>query len=146
MTKTINQDAVDLIRRVYGDSNGLKSRSLNFKSEGFRDFAEFSAALRTIGQYNAFTPDEVIKKLEPVWLKLMDVKIGREGSPVLYFGIPYWSNQQIGWMNGLEEETAYRFSKEQRDAITKEVMIALMGLDADEVDETEFDGLRVWWD
>jgi hypothetical protein len=148
MTKTINQDAVELIRRVYGDSNGLNSRSLDFKSEGFRNFEEFSAALRTIGQYNAFDPEAVIAKLKDVWPKLMDVKIAREGSPALYFGIPYWTNQQIGWEARYVGKVAdaYRLTTEQRSEITQELSAIIADLEADEVEETKYEGLRVWWD
>lgn len=137
----INQDAVELIRRVYGDCNGLKSRSLDFKSEGFRDFVEFSAALRMIGRYNEFNPDAVIEKLAPIWVQLMDVKIAREGSPALYIGVPYWSSQAIGWVDGVSSP----FTFDQRRAMLAKVREALQGLEIDELDETGA-GFRVWWD
>lgn len=144
MTK-INKDVVELVRHVYGDTNGLKTRSLDFRSESIRDFETFKAALRQIGQYNLFDPDQIIGRIESLWPNLMGVQIAREGSPALYLEIPYWSNQAIGWLNGLDEESACKLTDEQRHEIKAAIKDFARGCEADEIDEA-LSGMRVWWD
>lgn len=143
----MNTKLVDLVKACYGDCNGLTTRLLDFKTERIRDFETFKEALLTIGKYNAFNPKAVADAVEPVWKELSGVQIAREGSPALYFGIPYWTNQQIGWMNGNEEECACKLSAGRRMEIELKVREALADQEVDELemDQSDYE-LRAWWD
>lgn len=142
MTKQA-QDAVELVKRVYGDSNGYEARSLSFKSEPITDFGQFATMLRAIGQYNAFDAEAVIEGVKGVWPALMSVQIAREGSPAIYFKLPYWTNQMIGVETYGSE--SFRLTDGERKQIELELREAIRDLDADEID-LEKNDLRVWWD
>lgn len=137
------KDAVELIRYVYGDSNGLKTRSLDFKSETITDFEQFKAMVRVIDRYNAFDAEAVIEALKSIWPALMSVQIAREGSPALYFKLPYWTGQMIGAPN---EAGSVRLAEGEIKLIELELREALRDLEADEIDLQYGYVLRAWWD
>lgn len=142
------RDFLELIKRVYGDQNGFYSRSLDFKSERITDFETFKEALKLIGGYNDFDPERVGAALEKVWKKISSVQIARESSPAIYINLAYWTNQQIGWLNGNEEESAFRLTDEQKAAVKEDLDLVLGGVQADEIEYQGAYGMtiRVWWD
>lgn len=83
------------------------------------------AALRSIGDYNAFNGDAVAEALQPLAASGggTRISVGREGSPVVYVG-PFYS--------GDEEEQ-------------REFMEALRLVGADEIDLVGRE-IRAWWD
>lgn len=161
-TVTHNRAIRELVRRAYGDCNGLPCRLLHFHTEGHKDFAEVADCLAIIGGYNAFQAGRVIEALRPVFPRLSSVEIGREGSPVIYAYVPHWTHQAIGHEGyGMGEP----LSDEARREIGADFIEAMRKARADELSVDEPDGhrwitsradmrslphapykMRAWWD
>ena len=133
-------DFVELIRYVYGDSNGKLTRSLDFKSEGVSDFETFAEALKASGSYNAFEAEKTIEAFRSIWDEIGGVEIAREGSPVLYVVIPFFTNQRtIGSSYG------ERIDSGKRKKLIDEIKAIAKDLEADEITDDEY-RVRIWWD
>lgn len=138
----MNQPLVDLVKACYGDSHGLTTRLLDFKTEGIRDFETFSEAVKMIGKYNNFDPEKVNEAMKVIWPVISYVQIGREGSPVLYVNIPYWDNQRT---MGSDSAQAVKLTKEEQNNIIFSLKKEIYKTLPDEV-SVENNVVRLWWD
>lgn len=140
----VNQDAVDLVKYGYGDMHGLKTRSLDFRTESFRNYETFAAALAMVPRCNNFDGAAVAKRFKSLWPELMSVKFGREGSPVLYVQVPYWSNQVYAKTMCVEP---VKLTDQERANLAALVQSAGNALEADENSYDDKSGtVRLWWD
>lgn len=99
-------------------------RVLNFRVR-FNTKAGAFAAIRSIGDYNAFDGDQVadaLDKVLPEDRSITTISVGREGSPVIYVGPFYPGDPAAAVKNALRD------------------------VHADELDMTKHRELRAWWD
>ena len=95
-----------------------------------------------VESYNNFSGKKVADALGEFRGAVSGVRFGREGSPVLYIDLPYWTHQQ-------EESTLQEGQRIPEDATLKlvrrleEVFVRELGADEFSSDEHE---VRVWWD
>ena len=137
-------DRYMLVALSYGDCQNPPRgcRLLDFRTESLTDFQEFCELMSLIGQYNRFDAIRVIDEIKPLFPRLMTVEVGREASPVIYAGIPYWRHQEIQ-ANGFG--LAERIPEVERKEVGTQFLKAM---ERTEADELTFDGhrARAWWD
>jgi hypothetical protein len=75
--------------------------------------------------------------------RVSTVQFGREGSPVIYVDLPYWTHQREG---ATSLATRVRISDEDNAKLVDELRSAFVGqLKADEF-SVQRRRVRVWWD
>lgn len=142
-TDQVNQDAVQLVKYGYGDMHSLTTRSLDFRTEEFENYETCAAALKLVSGYNNFDGPKVAKYLAEFWSQLMGVQFGREGSPVLYLKVPYWTHQA----HGAQGTSGTRVPDEERQFVVQNLLRLGKLLEADEAHVDERTGaVRLWWD
>jgi len=137
-------DRLALVALAYGDCQRPPKgcRLLSFRTEAISDTQDLAETLSLIGSYNAFRPGLVEAELRPFFPRLSGIEIGREGSPVLYAHLPYWTHQAIGWQGfGM----GVRIPDEERSALGQAVLKAMERAHADELSDNGHT-LRAWWD
>lgn len=96
-----------------------------------------------VGVYNAFNGPKVADALLRLRGKVSSIEFGREGSPVIYIELPYWTHQI--------EETSIsgqgtRISESESAALASEIKrLFVTELKADEF-SVESRRVRIWWD
>lgn len=134
----------------YGDVYDLPVRSLDFRTENLNP-EQLIPGIRVVPGYNNFDGDRVADAVAMLHREgmLMSVPFGREGSPVLYLNIPYWTHQRSNekaWGQGEQ------IPEELREHYFTWIEDAMRGLRADEIDRIEVasgmasPGIRAWWD
>lgn len=88
--EAVDASTVEWIRSGYHDAG-----SMDFRIR-VTSWDTFCACLDAIDGYNAFNPERVIANMEPLWPRLAEVVVGREFSPVIYAGVPYWTHHAQG--------------------------------------------------
>lgn len=141
------KDFLEMFQRAYGDLFGYNSRLLSFVSDRIDDFSTLEEAVKLIGSYNNFEAVRVLGVLKKYWPLVGSVQIGREGSPVLYISIPFWTSQTNGGFNGEPQPIAV----ETRRQLATDICDAFAKIGADEADIKMAGGVminnvRVWWD
>jgi hypothetical protein len=137
-------DQIALVALAYGDCQQPRRscRLLTFRTEHVTSMQHLAELLSLVPGYNAWDASRVIRELSPVFPRLSGIEFGREGSPVLYATIPFWTHQAIKWVgSGMGE----RIPSEERGVIAGDFLKAMERADADEL---TFDGhrARAWWD
>lgn len=137
-------DRLELVALAYGDMQNppRACRLLDFKTEGLSSAQHVVEILDVIGGYNRFSAKVVARELLPILPKLTHVAIGREGSPVIYAGIPYWTHQAIEWQGS---GMGVRISEEERQSRSRQFLEAMRRAEADELSDEGY-ALRAWWD
>lgn len=124
-----------------------------------RDWATFAAAVTAAGGYNRFDPAAIVDTFEPLFAEASCIEFGRESSPVLYVGVPFYPGQRLGYSGG----TGERYAEAERIAYVRRVLTWGAQLHADErmtiqsssgiVPPTRGDNpgenphrVRLWWD
>lgn len=131
----------------FGDVFDLPVRSLDFRTEETRP-QDLALAIRMIPGYNNFDGANVAQAVMALHERgmLMDASFGREGSPVLYLTVPYWTHQR----SNAERFSAQgeRIPDETQRAYLDAINEIMRGLKADEISESEPSGntVRAWWD
>src|SRR4030095_6301724 len=92
------RDAIAFVKLGYGDSFVLGFRSLYFRTDRLTTI-EAQAVMRII-EYNGFDGNKVADAIEQFKGKFAAYEFGREGSPVLYVSLPYWTHQREGAPRG----------------------------------------------
>lgn len=125
-----HDELVDLVRSGYGDCQQppRNVRLLDFHTEAIMDWQELADCVRAIGVYNSFQPDRVLDGLEGCFDELMYVTVGREGSPVLYATVPYWTHQLLG-QHSMRGE---RLDEARRERIAGRFLVGMRDAGADE--------------
>jgi hypothetical protein len=140
------RDALQFVALGYGDNRGF--RSLNFRTEKLNT-DQTMAVVQLVQEYNQFDGAAVAAALEQFRGRVSGYEFGREGSPVLYIELPYWTSQAEAHAGREAEAGGRRIEDAERDALIAEVRLVFVDrLKADEFDIEEIGDrrLRVWWD
>ncbi|MEM4268679.1 MAG: hypothetical protein QW223_01015 [Candidatus Caldarchaeum sp.] len=94
--------------------------------------------------YNNFSGKDLAEAIRYLHSKgyIMYVRFGREGSPVVYVQPPYWTHQA----SNTSDLNGRRFTEEEMKTMYQEIIRTLEKLNPDELDLTEYYGVRAWWD
>ncbi len=134
------------MKLVYGEDFYLPARLLDTKIEAYgQRVLEMADAIEDIDSYNNFRGAELAEKIRYLHNNgyISSVKFGREGSPVVYVHAPYWTNQASNY-DGKSEHRKY--TEREMATMYKEIKSTLYELDPDELDMTDYNGIRAWWD
>ena len=146
---------VEFVRLGYGDMHGKEVRSLAFQTEALST-DDLKAVVALVPDYNVFEGARVADAVERLRGDISYYRFGREGSPVLYVHLPYWTNQQErscpgqrceagSW--GPDTEETRRLTAQEHAALVARVRQVLAQLGADEITSDSDDHeLRAWWD
>lgn len=147
-TVTKYKTVIDLVELAYGDCNGHKCRTLDFKTEGITDLDTIQACLNKIGQYNNFDPQQAFKIIAHNNKFFSYVEVGREGSPCIYVHLPYWTTQAACNQDRDKQVEHIRYTFEELQYMQKCIRQSAKEAAADEIDATGHDGMimRIWWD
>ena len=94
-------------------------------------------------EYNEFNGERVAAAVEKLRGRVSSVEFGREGSPVLYIELPYWTHQRE---ETLPSGMGTRITDAQTEELVAEIRKAFVGeLKADEF-SVNSRRVRIWWD
>ena len=136
------QVAETFVRLGYALDRNQKFQSTEFLTPRLRT-KQARHLIQLVKSYNEFEGEAVAKALAPFEGRVSGVEFGREGSPVIYIELPYWTHQR-------EEATptgaGTRISDEENDKLIEELRKAFVGtLKADEF-SVKRRRVRIWWD
>jgi len=137
-----------LVKLIYGEGFYMPARLLDTKVAAYGErVLELADAIEEIEWYNNFRGKDVADALRYLHNKgyIMGAKFGREGSPVLYVNPPYWTNQASNYAKKYPENNR-PYTHEERETMYREIEGKLKALEPDELDRTEYYGVRAWWD
>jgi hypothetical protein len=104
-----------------------------------------SQLVRLIPEYGSFKGEQVAKGIQRFAGRVTSVQFGREGSPVLYIDLPYWTHQREG---PLGKSPGSRISDEENRKLLQELRKVFV----DELFAEEFSTdtinkrtVRIWW-
>lgn len=99
--------------------------------------------IRLVKQYNEFDGERVAAAVEKLRGRVSGVEFGREGSPVLYIELPYWTHQREESVPG---SRGVKISDDENERLVAEIKRLFL----DELKADEFSvnrrRIRVWWD
>jgi hypothetical protein len=98
-----------------------------------------------VPEYGNFKGTSVAEGIKRFAGRVSSVQFGREGSPVLYFQLPYWTHQREG---PITRGRGTRIPDEQTKQLVEELRkVFATELGAEEFGPTEIDKrrIRVWW-
>lgn len=134
--------AETFVRLAYGLDRSSGFQSTLFLTPRLRT-VQAEKLVRLVGDYNNFNGPRVADALLKFRGRVSGVEFGREGSPVLYIDLPYWTHQR--------EETSWsgqgvRISDKESAALASEIRrLFVSELKADEF-SVEKRRVRIWWD
>lgn len=138
------------VKLIYGDFFDLPIRITNATVMAFgKDVVKLIDAIELIESYNQFKGKELVKVLRELHNKglIMELRFGREDSPVVYVKPPYWTHQASNYQ-GNPEDTR-KITEKEREEMFKEILTKLNELNPDEIyiqDPSTFPKVRAWWD
>jgi hypothetical protein len=101
--------------------------------------------VRVVPEYGKFNGALVADGIERFAGRVSAVQFGREGSPVVYFELPYWTHQREGPIGG---GMGSRISDEEHAQVVAELRkVFVNDLSADEFgpDRINKRKIRIWW-
>jgi hypothetical protein len=126
----------------FGLNQNQRFQSTEFLTPRLR-VAQAAPLIRLVKEYNEFQGERVASAVEKFRGRVSAVEFGREGSPVLYFELPYWSHQREEATSDAERT---KISEAENDLLVSE----LKSLFVTELHADEFSvngrRVRVWWD
>jgi hypothetical protein len=140
------EQTIEMVRLVYGDLHGKDTRSLTFKTEALST-DDMKAVLPLVDSYNGFVGAKVSEAIERLRGEISNYEFGREGSPVIYVHLPYWTSQQE--KNAASKGYLRReLTAAEHKALSEKVRAVFKSVDADEIDTVSYSDhvIRVWWD
>lgn len=107
------EEAIAFVRLGYADvfKDDYEFRSLTFLTDQLTTI-EAQQVVRIIEDYNAFAGVRVAKELGRFQGRIMYWQFGREGDPVLYAQLPYFTNQIEGQRSSIKGDPIDRKSHE----------------------------------
>ncbi|OUC15134.1 MAG: hypothetical protein B0A82_08530 [Alkalinema sp. CACIAM 70d] len=136
------QVAESFVKIGFGLNENQRFQSTEFLTPRLR-VAQAAPLIRLVKQYNEFQGERVAAAVEKFQGRVSGVEFGREGSPVLYFELPYWSDQREE-ANSAVART--KISDSENDLLVAELRQSfLTELKADEFSVNRR-RVRVWWD
>jgi len=136
-----------LVKLVYGEDFYLPARLLDTKIESYgEDVLNLADAIEKIESYNNFRGKDVANAVRYLHDKgyVASAKFGREGSPVLYVRAPFWEHQASNYYG--DETKSRKYTDAEFQKMYKEIYDTLAELEPDELGETDYYGIRAWWD
>jgi hypothetical protein len=139
----VNQATAEtFVRLAFGLDQSAGFQSTLFLTPRLRTL-QAEKLVRLVGDYNNFNGPKVADALLRFRGKVSGVEFGREGSPVIYLELPYWTHQreEVSWSG-----QGTRISDAESVALATEIKQAFVGeMHADEfsVDKRR---VRIWWD
>ena len=139
----VDQQAAEaFVRLGFGLNEGQRFQSAAFLTPFLRT-TQAAPLIRLVKEYNEFNGERVAEAVEKFRGRVMGLEFGREGSPVLYIDLPYWTHQREG-ADTIGQGT--RISDAENDRLVEELRQVFV----DDLKANEFgvDGRRVraWWD
>jgi hypothetical protein len=101
--------------------------------------------VRVVAEYGKFKGPLVAEGIKRFAGRVSGVEFGREGSPVLYFHLPYWTHQREG---PVTKRAGTRINDEEHTRLVAELRQVFVGdLGAQEFgpDRANSRTIRVWW-
>jgi len=136
------QVAETFVKIGFGLNKDQHFQSTEFLTPQLRT-SQASALIRLVKQYNEFDGERVAAAVEKLRGRVSGVEFGREGSPVLYIELPYWTHQRE---ETASSEKGVRISDAENDKLIAELkQVFVDELSADEF-STNRRRVRVWWD
>ena len=136
------QVAETFVRIGFGLNKDQRFQSTEFLTPRLRT-SQVVPLIRLVKQYNEFDGQRVAAEVEKLRGRVSGIEFGREGSPVLYIELPYWTHQR--------EETepagmGVKIPDADNDKLVAELkQVFVGGLKADEFSVNRR-RVRVWWD
>jgi hypothetical protein len=136
------QVAETFVRIGFGLNKSQRFQSTEFLTPRLRT-GQAAPLIRLVTSYNEFDGERVAAAVEKLHRRVSGVEFGREGSPVLYIELPYWTHQreesrEAGSGTKISDEETAKFVAELRQAFVSE-------LKADEF-QVNRRRVRIWWD
>lgn len=136
------QVAETFVHIGYGLHKDLNFQSTSFLTPRIRT-SQASHLIRMVTSYNEFNGERVALAVEKLKGKVSGVEFGREGSPVLYIELPFWTHQREEHPLG---ETGTKISDRDTDKFIADLRRVFVDeLNADEL-SVSHRRVRVWWD
>jgi hypothetical protein len=136
------QVAETFVKIAYGLNEGQRFQSTEFLTPRLRT-SQAAPLIRLVKHYNEFDGERVANAVSSLKGRVSGVEFGREGSPVLYIELPFWTHQREG---ASATEKGIKIDDAQSDALANE----LRALFVDQLKADEFSvnrrRVRVWWD
>lgn len=142
-TKT--SQAIEFVKLGYGDLFDRPFRSLSFRTEELTT-PEAQAVIGLVPGYNSFVGRDVSKAIGRFMGRVASWQFGREGSPVLFVNLSYWTHAREG---ASKDKKGARIGEKEHKALVAELKKLFVDeLRADEFSEDGVDThkIRVWWD
>lgn len=134
--------AETFVRIGFGLDEHQKFQATEFRTPRLRT-SQARHLIRLVKSYNEFDGEKVAQALAKFEGRVSGVEFGREGSPVLYIELPYWTHQREGT---ILSEKGVRVSDEENEKLVQELRdVFVSSLKADEF-STRKRTVRVWWD
>ncbi len=137
--------AIAFVKLGYGDLFDMSFRSLNFTTEEL-DTESTQSVVSLVKSYNSFDGNKIAQALSQFKGRISSYQFGREGSPVLYINLPYWTHQREGDNSNtrgtkIEDSEFRKLLGELRQVFVNDLYC-----DEFDVDSIRKRTVRVWWD
>ena len=132
--------AEEFVRIGYGLNELQRFQSTTFLTPRLRT-SQAAHLIRLVKQYNDFEGEKVALAVVTLKGRVSGVEFGREGSPVLYVELPYWTHQREEAMGA-----GVRIDAAENDQFVAELRtLFLEKLKANEFSVRDR-RVRIWWD
>lgn len=136
------QVAETFVRIGFGLNPGQRFQSTEFLTPRLRT-TQAAPLIRMVKSYNEFNGEKVAAAIDRLRGRVSGVEFGREGSPVIYIELPYWSHQREEAPSGL---AGSKISDAENEKFIEELRRVFVGeLKADEFTQRHR-RVRIWWD
>ena len=136
------QVAETFVRIGFGLNPEQRFQSTEFLTPRLRT-AQAAPLIRMVKRYNEFNGEQVAAAVEKLRGRVSAVEFGREGSPVIYIELPYWTHQREEAPPGL---AGSKIGDPDNEKFVEELRRVFVGeLKADEFTQNRR-RVRIWWD
>jgi hypothetical protein len=137
----VDMEAATAFVRLAFNLDGKNFQSTEFLTPRLRT-TQAQPLIRMVGPYNEFDGPKVADALGAFRGKVSSVQFGREGSPVLYVELPYWTHQREGSIPGM----GTKITDDENDNLVEELrQVFVVRLQAEEF-SARARMVRIWWD
>jgi hypothetical protein len=134
--------AEQFVRIGYALDRTQRFQSTEFLTPRLRT-TQASHLIRLVTSYNEFDGEAVAQAVAALRGRVSGVEFGREGSPVVYVELPYWTHQRE---EAPSSGMGTKISDEENDKLVAELRDIFVGkLKADEF-SVQRRRVRIWWD
>ena len=136
------QVAETFVKIAFGLNKDQHFQSTAFLTPLLRT-SQAAPLIRLVKRYNDFDGEHVAAAVEKLRGQVSGVEFGRDGSPVLYIELPYWTHQRE---EAVPAGMGSKISDADNDRLVAELRRVFVGeLKADEFSVNRR-RVRVWWD